>query len=522
MRSMLRLFLEDNGYDVAEAEQGEMALQLLSVIHPAIILMDAKMPVMDGFATCAEIQKRFSERKIPVVMLTALESAESVDQAFAVGAEEYITKPIHWPILRQRIRKILEHRSMAETLRKSHEEVEIRRQRRTMALLQVNEARHIREERFRSLVEASPNTILILDEKGEICFINHAPPGAVTDDEWLGTVMVHKLPPSSRHRFQVALDKLFKQKRPDAFQLEGPSVTWWKIEMTPLTNRKERYSPLAMVMVVDRTEQHNTQIQAMRNARLATVGTLAASVAHEINNPNNAILLQASWLAKVWPELQAIIEGHEVPCVDVILGGRSFQKAIERVSECIPSIVENSRRIGRIVSNLKQISKPDDGTLQENIQIHKVLASVLSILANQVNTYCASCHVEAEQNLPQVRGNRQQLEQVFINLILNALQALPDRKRKVRIDAWYDEEMQKVAVNIQDEGIGIPEENLEKILLPFFTTKLAQGGTGLGLAICQSILSKHEGCMEIDSVAGRGTTVRVNLPITPSCSGKRP
>ena len=102
---------------------------------------------------------------------------------------------------------------------------------------------------------------------------------------------------------------------------------------------------------------------------------------------------------------------------------------------------------------------------------------------------------------------------------MDALQALPDKTRKVRIYAWYDNEMQKIAVNIEDEGVGIPKENLEQIMQPFFTTKLSQGGTGLGLAICQSILIKHNGCMEIDSKPNKGTIVRVNLPIAPNPTG---
>jgi signal transduction histidine kinase/DNA-binding response OmpR family regulator len=512
-REILEQFLEGNGYRTALAEDGRQAVLEWETLAPDLILMDANMPVMNGIEACAEIHGSDSGVRTPILMVTAVEKSESVERAFKAGAEEYITKPIHWSVLKHRIKKILERQVMDEALRNANEEMEIQVLERTRELVNVNEALHVSENKFRSLVDASPDTIMILDEPGGIRFANHPPPGLTTEN-LKHSCLIDLLPIQSQPRFQLARQKVFGQDRTDSCQIEGPAATWWQIRITPLEKGKNGKPHSAMVIVTDRTEQHDTQSQAMRNARLATVGALAASVAHEVNNPNNAILLQTSWLAKAWLGFQEYLEEPKEQYKTTIIGGRSFPEAIERFSEFIPGIIKNSKRIGTIVGNLKRMSKPDDGKLQENIHIREVLDSVMSILANQVNKYCESCHIEAERSLPQIRGNLQQLEQVFINLILNALQALPDKTRKVYIYAWLDKETQKIAVNIEDEGLGIPKENLEKIMLPFFTTKLHHGGTGLGLAICQSILTKHNGCMEIESVPDSGTVVRVNLPVT--------
>ena len=165
------------------------------------------------------------------------------------------------------------------------------------------------------------------------------------------------------------------------------------------------------------------------------------------------------------------------------------------------------------------MSKPDDGTILEEIEVHKLFEAVLSILANQLNNYCNCYTVDIADNLPKIYGNVQQLEQVFINLLLNALQSTPDKIGEIRITAKYNKDSEKIVLKIQDEGVGIPQESLEKIFLPFFTTKLDKGGTGLGLSICQSILSKHSGCIEVYSRPVKGTEVRVNLPRAPQIKG---
>jgi diguanylate cyclase (GGDEF)-like protein/PAS domain S-box-containing protein len=148
VRDMLRNFLENEGYRVEEAKDGQKALHILDTLRPALILVDANMPVMDGFETCIGIRSNPEQASIPLIMVTALEDNQSVDQAFAAGAEEYITKPIHFSVLRQRIRIILKHRQAEQRLMES-------------------------ELQFRSVTQLSIDAIIVADERGVVISWNH-------------------------------------------------------------------------------------------------------------------------------------------------------------------------------------------------------------------------------------------------------------------------------------------------------------------------------------------------------------
>ncbi|MBF0383353.1 MAG: response regulator [Magnetococcales bacterium] len=523
-RRTLCQFLENSGYGTAEAEDGESAIHQLSSLRPAMIILDADLSRMDGFKTCANIQKITSQRNTPVIMVIHQGSAELVDQAFAGGAEEYVTKPIHQIALGRLIRKTLERQAMVMALNgttKKKERISLPAKKVVRKLGQANEALNVSEDKLRALVECSPDAIMVLDENGAILFINHPPPG-YQDGNLKGKRLLDIIPEQSKPRFNRVIRRIFLKLNEESFLIEGPSSTWWKLRAVPLNKWENNAPQSAMIIVSDQTEKHYTESQAMRNARLATVGALAASVAHEVNNPNNAILLQASWLAKLWRICQIHVQENEEQYDNIRFDDQPFLESMKKGSEFLSDVINNSRRIGTIVSDLKRVTKPDSGAFRDDICIKDILDSALSILANQTHKYCDACFAQAERSLPKIHGNPQQLEQVFINLILNALQALPDRKRKVLVRAWYDKEIRKIAVVVEDEGVGIPEENIEKISLPFFTTKLPQGGTGLGLAICQSILAKHKSSLDIDSKPGRGTRVRVNFPIALHPSGETP
>ena len=134
------------------------------------------------------------------------------------------------------------------------------------------------------------------------------------------------------------------------------------------------------------------------------------------------------------------------------------------------------------------------------------------ILHNQIQKLTDTCVLEVPDGLPLVSGNSQQLEQVFINVLLNALQALPDRSKGVHVSASYDPGTDLLTVAFRDEGTGIPERDMGRLTEPFFTTRTHAGGTGLGLSISRSIVERHGGSMGFESVLGVGTTVSIQLP----------
>ena len=254
------------------------------------------------------------------------------------------------------------------------------------------------------------------------------------------------------------------------------------------------------------------QAQAIRSSHLASLGVLAAGTAHEINNPNNAIRFNASLLRRVWADLGPILDRAARDADDLSLGGLTLPEAREAGPQLLDEVVANSERIKRITSNLKHLGKPDVGGLDQPVDLADALETAVTILRNQIDRSTDRFEVHAEPDLPTTLGNRQQLEQILINLILNALTALTDRSQAVRVSLRSSSPGGGLVVQVQDEGCGIPAQLLDRITEPFVTTRADSGGLGLGLAICRSIVEAHRGTLEFCSTPREGTSATVTLP----------
>ncbi len=184
----------------------------------------------------------------------------------------------------------------------------------------------------------------------------------------------------------------------------------------------------------------------------------------------------------------------------------------------IADITQNSERIKKIVENLKHMAKQDKGELNQDVDVQAVLEAAMMILHNQILKHTDSCTLDVKDDLPALRGNIQQLEQVFINVLLNALQALPDRTHGIHVQVDMNSEDECMTILVRDEGAGIPERDLGRISEPFFTTRTETGGTGLGLSISNAIIERHSGQIKFKSKLGEGTTVTIKLPVNPNLS----
>jgi C4-dicarboxylate-specific signal transduction histidine kinase len=157
--------------------------------------------------------------------------------------------------------------------------------------------------------------------------------------------------------------------------------------------------------------------------------------------------------------------------------------------------------------------RPDTADLTQPVDLNRVVQSALSLLSNMVRKSTDRFSLDLEKNLPLVKGNFQRLEQVVINLMQNACQALSDRKKGIRVSTRWDGANSKVVLQVQDEGVGIPPENLHRIIEPFFSTRHDSGGVGLGLAISSRIIKEQGGTLSFSSEYGRGTKAEVLLPV---------
>lgn len=266
-------------------------------------------------------------------------------------------------------------------------------------------------------------------------------------------------------------------------------------------------------------ESRRWQAKLSQTNRMTSLGTLASGLAHEINNPNNFIMSNTQVVQQVWGDAVRYLEERFESTGDFPLGGLPFSEARELVPRLLEDTVEGTRRIKYITDNLKEFSRPQDPQVFTRISINKVITFSLNILSNQIKKYTDAFSFEPGQDIPRFKGNPQQIEQVLINLIQNALYALPDKSCGVRVSSGYDPGTGRIIVTVDDEGVGMNEKIVDRITDPFFTTRQDSGGTGLGLYISYSIIRAHRGSIEFRSRPGEGTTAIVKIPVSQESEG---
>ena len=174
---------------------------------------------------------------------------------------------------------------------------------------------------------------------------------------------------------------------------------------------------------------------------------------------------------------------------------------------------EGAQRIRRIVNDLKDFARREDGAGKALIDVNDASRKAVRLVEATIRKRTDHFTARYEEDLPLVWGNSQRIEQVVVNLVLNACQALPDKNRVIEITTHHDVAAGKVVLCVRDEGVGIAPEHLPHLTDPFFTTKRDTGGTGLGLSVSAGILKEHGGGLTFESVQGQGTVVCLELPV---------
>lgn len=259
-------------------------------------------------------------------------------------------------------------------------------------------------------------------------------------------------------------------------------------------------------------EQNKIKSEQLIHAdKMASLGTLVSGIAHEINNPNNFILLNSNLVSKVWKDVKPILNQYYKENGDFALAGMSYKNFIEKIDNSYESIKIGSERIKNIIDNLTNYSKKPSKQFKK-ISLNEVIQVAINITNNFINKSTNNFSVNYSDGFPLIMGNANRLEQVVINLINNACQSLRNKEEKITIRTY--EENSNAVIEIIDEGEGINEKDLKHIFDPFYTTKREKGGTGLGLSISYNIVKNHKGEFKIESEKGKGTKAKIYLPIS--------
>lgn len=254
------------------------------------------------------------------------------------------------------------------------------------------------------------------------------------------------------------------------------------------------------------------QQQLVQADKMAALGILVSGVAHEINNPNGLILLNMPILREVYADAAEVLDGQYREQGDFPLGGLPYSRMRDEVPRMLEDMQEGAKRIKRIVEDLKDFARRDDTYAMEPVDINLVVQAAVRLVETSIRKSTGRFEATYAEGIPRVRGNTQRIEQVVVNLLLNACQALPDPTKGITLVTRFDHETGKVFLRITDEGIGIDPEHLPHLTDPFFTTKRNSGGTGLGLSVSAGIVKEHGGSLTFDSTPG-GTTVTLALPV---------
>lgn len=255
------------------------------------------------------------------------------------------------------------------------------------------------------------------------------------------------------------------------------------------------------------------QQQLLQADKMAALGVLVSGVAHEINNPTGLILLEVPTIKRFHTDAAKVLESYYRENGDFNCGGLPYSRMREEIPRSLEKLQDAGKRIKRIVDDLKDFARQGDSTCNELVDLNSVSQAAVRLVEPTIRKATRHFSAEYAPNIPTVRGNTQRIEQVLVNLILNACQALSDPDRRIDLATSLDHQRGVVLFRLRDEGGGISPENLARLTDPFFTTKRDMGGTGLGLSVSAGIIKEHGGTLEFESSPGHETIVTLTLPI---------
>ncbi len=511
-RELLSKTLKKWGQKVLTANDGLDALEKYKNNDISIVITDWIMPNMDGLSLCEEIRKFVKNKYTYIIIATAKDQKSDLNEALDKGADDYITKPIDIERLRVSIKTARRIISLSENL--NHE---------------------INENRI--LIENMKEGLIRLDSNGLLTFANNRLCKMIgyTREELIGKDITLLFEKEEREKFSSKMDQR-KQGISESYELryvnkEG-RVLYAMISAKPIFSPNSVFDGVVAVITditgIRQAEQERKLIEAQlrQSDKMASIGQLAAGVAHEINNPTGFVSSNLNTLSDYIQKYNALINEyhnlifqHEansgnINCSELIENIKAQEEDIDLtfmmddITSLIKESLEGTERIKKIVQDLKDFAHPGEDK-PKYAGINRCIESTLNIVWNEIK-YKAQVKKEYG-NLPDILCFPQQLNQVFANILVNAGQAIKEHG-EISIKTGLSGE--NIEIKIGDTGCGIARENLARIFEPFFTTKDVGKGTGLGLNVAYNIVKKHNGKITVESEKGCGTTFTILVPVS--------
>lgn len=437
-----------------------------------------------------------------------------------------------------------------QTLKKAYDELEIRIQRRTRQLQlknqelnqEIKERKAIEEElrrlqqKLHLVIDTIPQYIFWKDRDCvyQGCNANFAKVAGVgSPEEIVGKSDYELAWTKEQSDFFVNWDKRVMETDTPEYNIIEPQnqaggrKAWLNTNKIPLHNQDGEvigvlgtYDDITDTLEEQKREKMREQ-QLIHADKMISLGILVSGVAHEINNPNQFILSHLTPLKRAFDGILPILEEYRAEFGDFRIAGMNYSDFKERLPGIFDNLVSGSNRIKNIVAELREYIADFPSEHTESIQFNSVVESALTLLDNLIKKSTIAFHVEYGQDLPFFKGHYQRLEQVIINLVQNACQALTSEKDAIRVSTQYDREQKEIVFTVADEGCGIPAEHMERVTDLFFTTKRDIGGTGLGLAISSKIALEHSGKLSFARGKEKGTVATLTIPLVRESEPKK-
>jgi len=527
---MISFLLESQGYAVIPAYSGMEALKILQqgIQEPVrsmppidLVILDVRIPDVDGHEICQAIKQDSHLKYIPVIMVTGLGSVEDKARGLAIGADDYVSKPFKAAELVARVKAMLRVRAMEQEL--------LQHTRELAALNEINKAitssldsDQILSQTMhsiRGILHVEAGSLLLLDEDSGLLEFKKILRGSqeriVGFKLKLGEAIAGHvaqqgepllvLNAQNDPRFRPCIDEAIglvtrsilcvplkvKDKIIGAIEvinkLDGQfdeNDLWLLNYMAGSVAIALENARLYTELSDFARELEKSQAQLVLAEKLAAMGRLAASIAHEINNP-----------------LQAI---HN--CLHLTL-----KKPLndEKKTRYLGMAQEEVERLITIVQRMLEFYRPSKEGMAPT-DVHTIVENVLTLSSKRLQYGKISVTKKLASDLPTISAVRDQLKQVFLNLVINAIEAMP-QGGELCIETKLSDDGDGLSVAFTDTGVGLSEKDQENIFEPFFTTKAM--GTGLGLSVSYGIIERHGGRIEVQSELGKGATFTVHLPL---------
>ncbi len=391
--------------------------------------------------------------------------------------------------------------------------------------IRITEALRASEEKYRQLVELAQEGILSIMNDGTVGYANArmaAILGYDTVDQLIGQRMYEIIAPTMHDVFrEVSKGDTLLRNRQYEFEFitrSGDTIFTLLSSASVFDENNEHIGTVALVTDITalkkaQEEEKIRQQQLIQADKMISLGMLVSGVAHEVNNPNNFILLNVPLLRQYFEKSVPILDEFMRNEGDFVIGKRlKYSVVRDSFPSMLHGIEEGANRIKNIVEELKDFARQDTMESMELIHIEDALDGAVRLIAPFVRQSTQRFSIKKADDLPCIHANIQRVEQVIINIIQNACQALTSPKQGISVETQYDSQRKEIVLAVTDEGCGISKEDLARITDPFFTTKGQKKGTGLGLSVSLKIIQDHNGTLQFFSQQGRGTRVEIRLP----------